>query len=116
MMISNFVETLPEETSFRDSFHTFVGIVSYRSIKFSNEVGAAGSKACAFQISFFPDLVQINCLFPEAFTWPIDVHFVPAFIAADAGRVRFAPKKPSATMNTRDFFMSQIILLLKCGN
>jgi hypothetical protein len=60
--------------------------------------------------------VQINCLLPDAFTWPIDVHFVPALIAADAGRVRFAPKKPSATINTRDFFMSQIILSLKSAN
>jgi hypothetical protein len=48
----------------------------------------------------------MNCLLPEAFTWPIDVHFVPAFIAADAGRVRFAPKKPSANTNTSNFFMS----------
>jgi hypothetical protein len=48
----------------------------------------------------------MNCLLPEAFTWPIDVHFVPAFIAADAGRVRFAAKKPSATMNASDFLMN----------
>jgi hypothetical protein len=58
----------------------------------------------------------MNCLFSEAFTWPIDVHLVPALIAADAGRARFAPKNPSATTNTSDFFMSQIILSLKSAN
>jgi hypothetical protein len=99
-IISNLVDTEPDEINSREFFQIFAGIPLYLSSKLSKPVGASGSsislgEACdcdpeevffvstpLFQTNFLPDLIQVKVFAPTTDLTPTFWHFAPALAAA----------------------------------